>query len=93
MLVAALRALYDVTPTFMAKPSIQYAEAIREAAGHDGPFVMFGDSQRADIGTAALLGADGVLITPAGLVDPTLPRPHYVTTGLHAPITAFEPHS
>ena len=79
------------TPTVMAKPSIQYAEAIREAAGSDGPFVMFGDSQRADIGTARLLGADGVLISVTGAIDRAdLPRPHYITPGLHAPIIDFE---
>ena len=39
---------------------------------------MFGDSQRADIGIAELLGADGVLVT-TGDRRPDLPQPHYVT--------------
>ena len=86
MLVAAARLLYEIDPIVLGKPSLQYAAAVREASGSAGPFVMFGDSQRADIGTAALLGADGVLITRTGHVADDLPAPHYLTDGLHAPI-------
>jgi HAD superfamily hydrolase (TIGR01450 family) len=89
MLVAAARLLYEIDPIVLGKPSLQYAAAVREASGSSGPFVMFGDSQRADIGTAALLGADGVLIARNGHVADDLPAPHYVTDGLHAPIRAI----
>jgi ribonucleotide monophosphatase NagD (HAD superfamily) len=90
MLIAAARALYDVDPIVMGKPSRQYAAAVRRASRSDGPFVFFGDSQRADIGTAELLGADGVLIAEGGRVATDLPQPHYVTDGLHASIRPLE---
>ncbi len=90
MLVAAARALYDLDPIVMGKPSLQYAAAVRQASRSDGPFVFFGDSQRADIGTAELLGADGVLIAPGGRAAPELPQPRYVTAGLHAEIRPLE---
>jgi len=52
--------------------------------------VMFGDSQRADMGIAEFLGADGVLVTSKPL-DPHLPQPHYVTTSLADAIHVHEP--
>jgi HAD superfamily hydrolase (TIGR01450 family) len=88
MLVAAIRALYDVEPIVLGKPSAPYAEAVRRAAGTDGPFVFFGDSQGADIGTAHLLGADGVLIVGSRRVRPDLPPPHYVTSALGQEVVA-----
>jgi HAD superfamily hydrolase (TIGR01450 family) len=90
MLVAALRALYDgIDPIVLGKPSPQYAAVVRESVRTDGPIVMFGDSQRADMGIAEHLGAHGVLIAPDGSVSPDLTRPHYVTVGLHDDIHPF----
>lgn len=89
MLVAAVRALYDVDPIVLGKPSPQYAAVIRASLRADGPVVMFGDSQRADIGIAEYLGADGVLIAPAGRASADLVRPHFVTSGLDAEIVAY----
>ncbi len=89
MLVAALRVLYDVDPIVLGKPSRYYADIVRQSVRTDGPIVMFGDSQRADIGIAGFLGADGVLVT----TKPTtadLPQPQYVTTSLADPILTFE---
>ena len=85
MLVAALRVLYDIDPIVLGKPSRFYADIVRQSVRTDGPIVMFGDSQRADIGIAGFLGADGVLVT----TKPTtadLPQPQYVTTSLADPI-------
>jgi 4-nitrophenyl phosphatase len=90
MLVAALRALYDVEPIVLGKPSAPYAAVVRECVRTDGPIVMFGDSQRADMGIAAHLGADGVLISNTGRVSTELTQPHYVTTGLDAEIRIHE---
>ncbi len=62
---------------------------MRQSVRTDGPIVVFGDSQRADIGIAGFLGADGVLVT----TKPTtadLPQPQYVTTSLADPILTFE---
>lgn len=83
MLVAALRALYPVEPYVLGKPSREYADVVRSRLRADGPVVMFGDSQRADMGIAAHLGADGVLIAPTGVVRDDLTQPTYVTAGLH----------
>lgn len=93
MLVAALRALYDgIDPIVLGKPSPQYAAVVRESVRTDGPIVMFGDSQRADMGIAEHLGADGVLIAPAGRVSAELVRPHFVTAGLHDQIHPHQEH-
>jgi HAD superfamily hydrolase (TIGR01450 family) len=89
MLVAALRALYDVDPIVLGKPSPQYAAVVRESVRADGPIVVFGDSQRADMGIAAHLGAHGVLISPTGRVSADVTLPHYVTTGLDDEIRPF----
>jgi ribonucleotide monophosphatase NagD (HAD superfamily) len=89
MLVAAARALYDVEPIVLAKPSEVYADAVRETVRADAPVVVFGDSQRADIGIAAHLGADGVLVSPSGRARDDLPSPHYITTGLDAEIRTY----
>jgi HAD superfamily hydrolase (TIGR01450 family) len=78
MLVAAAQALYDIDPIVLGKPSQHYADAIRQGLPDDARIVMFGDSQRADIGTARFLGADGVLVT-SGEPRADLPTPHYVT--------------
>ena len=87
MLVAALHALYDgIDPIVLGKPSAEYAAVVRECVRTDGPIVMFGDSQRADMGIAAHLGADGVLLSRTGRVGADLTRPHYVATGLDAEI-------
>jgi glycerol 3-phosphatase-2 len=91
MLVAALRSLYDVTPIVLGKPSPQYAEVVRSSLRTTGPVVMFGDTQRADMGIAEHLGADGVLITRSGHVADEHARPTYVTTGLDAAIRVHEP--
>ena len=90
MLVAAARALYDIDPIVLGKPSQHYADAIRDRLPADARIVMFGDSQRADIGIARFLGADGVLVTP-GEPRPDLPHPQYVTTRLGEDVRAVEP--
>lgn len=90
MLVAALRALYEVDPIVLGKPSPQYATIVRESVRTDGPIVMFGDSQRADMGIAGHLGADGVLVSLTGRVSSDLTRPHYVTTGLDTEIRVHQ---
>jgi HAD superfamily hydrolase (TIGR01450 family) len=90
MLVAAARALYDLDPIVLGKPSQHYADAIREHVSGDARIVMFGDSQRADIGTAHFLGADGVLVT-SGDPRPDLPRPHYVTSRVGDEVRELEP--
>jgi HAD superfamily hydrolase (TIGR01450 family) len=93
MLVAALHALYDgIDPIVLGKPSPQYAAVVRDSVRTDGPIVMFGDSQRADMGIAEHLGADGVLIAPAGRVSAALVRPHFVTAGLHDGIRPYQEH-
>jgi HAD superfamily hydrolase (TIGR01450 family) len=90
MLVAAARALYDIDPIVLGKPSQPYADAIRESLPSDARIVVFGDSQRADIGIAELLGADGVLVT-TGNPRPDLPVPHYVTSRVGDIVREFEP--
>lgn len=90
MLVSALRALYPVEPYVLGKPSREYADVIRALLRTDGPVAMFGDSQRADMGIAAHLGADGVLLSPTGRVSTDLTLPHYVATGLDAEIRVYE---
>ena len=90
MLVAAARLLYDIDPIVLGKPSRYYADVVRKSVRTDGPIVMFGDSQRADMGIAEFLGADGVLVTSKPL-DPHLPQPHYVTTSLADAIHVHEP--
>ena len=90
MLVAAARALYDLDPIVLGKPSQHYADAIREQLPADARIVVFGDSQRADIGTAEFLGADSVLVTSRD-PRPDLPRPHYVTARVGDSVRAFEP--
>ena len=90
MLVAAARALYDLDPIVLGKPSQHYADAIRDQLPSDARIVMFGDSQRADIGIAELLGADGVLVTTRN-PRPDLPVPHFVTTRVGDTVREFEP--
>ena len=79
-LFAALRTLYDVDATILGKPSSAYADAVAAAiGGRERRIVMFGDSQRADMGIAHELGADGVLLTTHSLrpIAPTEPLPTY----------------
>jgi ribonucleotide monophosphatase NagD (HAD superfamily) len=90
MLAAAARVLYDVEPIVLGKPSQYYADIVRKSVRTDGPIVMFGDSQRADIGIAELLGADGVLVSSKPPVA-DLPQPQYVTTSLADRISVFTP--
>ncbi len=85
VLFAALTTMYDVEATIVGKPSTSYADVVAAAAGgHDRRIVMFGDSQRADIGIAHILRADGVLLTGHSVrpIDPALSRPTYVARTL-----------
>jgi ribonucleotide monophosphatase NagD (HAD superfamily) len=84
--------LYDVEPIVLGKPSQYYADIVRKSVRTDGPIVMFGDSQRADIGIAELLGADGVLVSSKPPVA-DLPQPQYVTTSLADRISVFTPRA
>lgn len=81
MLVAAARALYPIEPIVLGKPSREYAAAIVDQLGDLQRIVMFGDSQRADMGIAALLGADGVFVTgpSRNTVSSDLSIPAFVT--------------
>ena len=88
MLVAAARALYDIDPIVLGKPSQHYADAIIRSLPDDARIVMFGDSQRADIGTADFLGADGVLVT-SGEPRSDLPTPRYVTASIGDVVREF----
>ena len=88
MLVAAARALYEFQPIVLGKPSQHYADVIRESMPADARIVMFGDSQRADIGTAEFLGADGVLVT-TGAPRADLPTPQYVTARVGDDVNEF----
>ena len=88
MLVAAARSLYEFEPIVLGKPSQHYADVILESLPPDARIVMFGDSQRADIGTAEFLGGDGVLVT-TGTPRPDLPRPRYVTTRVGDAVDEF----
>jgi HAD superfamily hydrolase (TIGR01450 family) len=88
MLVAAARSLYEFEPIVLGKPSQHYADVIRESLPADARIVMFGDSQRADIGTAEFLGADGVLVT-SGEPRPDLPAPHFVTARVGDVVNEF----
>jgi HAD superfamily hydrolase (TIGR01450 family) len=93
MMVTAARALYPIDPIVLGKPSRYYADVVADSVRSDGAIVMFGDSQRADIGIADFLGADGVLITGPGCTAARddQPAPKYVTTRLGAAITAYVP--
>lgn len=92
VLLAALRAMYDVPVTVLGKPSPEYAAVVRDVIGGAGRTAMFGDSQRADIGTAHHLGADAILLTGHSVrpIDPALPDPTYVGTTLADTFRPYE---
>lgn len=92
VLLAALTALYDVTPIVLGKPSPEYAAVVAEVVGGSSTRIaMIGDSQRADIGIAHLLGCDGVLLTGHSIkgIDHGLPAPTYVATSLADQFVAY----
>ena len=93
MMVAAARTLYPIDPVVLGKPSKYYADVVADSVRSDGAIVMFGDSQRADIGIAHHLRADGVLITGPGDAANRAdhPAPTYVTEHLGGPITPYTP--
>lgn len=80
MMVAAARALHRFEPIVCGKPSIGCARTVLEGLAADARVVMFGDSQRADVGLAHLMGADSVLLvgSPAKAVADDLPAPTFV---------------
>lgn len=84
MMVAAARYLHRFEPTICGKPSAGYAAAVRAGFVTDARIVMFGDNQRADIGTAHLMDADGVLIFGDlyDTVDPAGPQPEFVVDAI-----------
>jgi glycerol-1-phosphatase len=89
MMVAAAKALHRFDPTICGKPSVGYAEAVRDALGDsEGSLrlLMVGDSQMADIGVAQLMGADSLqLVGRRGVVtDGSLPQPTFVANDLAA---------
>jgi glycerol 3-phosphatase-2 len=92
-LVAAVSAMYPTAPIVLGKPSEAYAAVVAESVRSTGRIVMFGDSQRADIGTAHLLDADSVFITgPRNTqVRDDLPFPTFVTERLGKPTLPFRP--
>jgi glycerol-1-phosphatase len=80
MMVAAARYLHPFEPIVCGKPSEGYAAVVLAGIPADRPIVMFGDSQRADVGLAHLMGADSVLVlgdSPKPITD-DLPRPMYM---------------
>jgi HAD superfamily hydrolase (TIGR01450 family) len=84
-LLAAARAMHDFEPITVGKPSRFYADALADALGPvDGPIAVFGDSQRADMGIAEHLGADGILLTGHSVrpIDAGLSRPMYAARTL-----------
>ena len=93
MMVAAARTLYPIDPVVLGKPSKYYADVVADSVRSDGAIVMFGDSQRADIGIAHHLREDGVLITGPGDAANRVdhPAPTYVTEHLGGPITPYTP--
>jgi HAD superfamily hydrolase (TIGR01450 family) len=89
---AALRVMYDVEATVLGKPSPQYAAAVAEAVGgSDRAILMVGDSQRADIGIAAELGCDSVLLTGHSVrpIERSLPAPTFTAPTLATTPVAF----
>ena len=85
VLLAAAHTMYDFDPIVVGKPSRFYADVVAEAiGGADQSIVMFGDSQRADIGIAEHLGADSVLLTGHSVrpLDRALPTPTFTAATL-----------
>jgi len=85
VLFAALTAMYDVDATILGKPSPAYAAVVANAVGgRDRRILMCGDSQRADIGIAAELGVDSVLLTGHSIlpISADLPAPTYIAPTL-----------
>lgn len=92
VMLAALRAMYDVDATVLGKPSAQYAATVAAAVGTDPHrILMVGDSQRADIGIAAELGCDSVLLTGYSVrrIDAALPAPTFTAPTLADPFVAY----
>jgi 4-nitrophenyl phosphatase len=92
VLLAAAHAMYNFDPILVGKPSQFYADVIAEAiGGADQRIVMFGDSQRADIGTAEHLGADSVLLTGHSVrpLDPALSTPTFAAETIAERPTPF----
>jgi HAD superfamily hydrolase (TIGR01450 family) len=92
VLLAAAHTMYDFEPIVVGKPSQFYADVVAESiGGFDQSIVMFGDSQRADIGIAEHLGADSVLLTGHSVrpLDRELPTPTFTAATLAAPPTPF----
>jgi HAD superfamily hydrolase (TIGR01450 family) len=85
VLLAALSVMYHVDPIVLGKPSQQYADAVADAVGgRSMRIAMIGDSQRADIGIASLLGCDSVFLSQHAIksIEPDLATPTYVAATL-----------
>jgi HAD superfamily hydrolase (TIGR01450 family) len=92
VLFRALTTMYDVEGVVLGKPSAEYADTVADTVGvARDRIVMIGDSQRADMGIAAELGCDGVLLTGYSVrpIDPTLPDPTYVAETLAHGVSVF----
>jgi FMN phosphatase YigB (HAD superfamily) len=92
VLFRALTTMYDVEARVLGKPSPEYADTVADAVAVDrSRILMIGDSQRADIGIAHLLGCDGVLLTRHSIrpVAADLPPPTYTAPTLDDEIVPF----
>lgn len=92
VLFRALTTMYDVEARVLGKPSSEYADTVAATVGVDRDrILMIGDSQRADIGIAVLLGCDSLLLTAHSVqtIDPMLPDPTYVAPTLADEIGLF----
>ena len=93
VLFAALTAMYDVDATVLGKPSPHYAAVVADAVGGRGRRILVcGDSQRADVGIAQVLGCDSVLLTGHSVrpIDGDLPSPTYVADSLADPFLPYD---
>jgi HAD superfamily hydrolase (TIGR01450 family) len=77
MMIAAAKALHRFEPIVCGKPSASYAAAVLRALGPRTSVLMVGDSLMADIGLAAAMGAESLLL----LGD----RPYVALSGGAAP--------
>lgn len=90
MMVAAIRALYDVPMIQCGKPSQIFADTVRSHFNGARNPLMIGDSIPSDVGLAEILGCDSLFLTkgkPTSEVRPIegQPTPTYAATGLDDP--------
>ncbi len=84
MMIAAARALHRFDVIVCGKPSASYAAAVTASLAAHARILMVGDSQLADVGLAAQMGADSVLLTGDRRFEPApgAVLPTFVSTSL-----------